>query len=284
MPDEDGPLIILAKKLRSLGLPSLTDLIASLEEVNEYRDFVNLVREFLPEREDDILRLGSPPDQMAAFASYFEDRYFPLVPYIREGLAEEYAEITHYIPLIVRGLSYDGYHEITSDWRSGYQLMTYLIQNPYGDDISVSLTEACREYVPVSLLQRVPEGGFSPEELYSLLDNTTYRALGLWAGVIHQDTGNAFLDTDDETYGYNIPLEWDKDVVAWLTEEWHRADLIEGEIWNMAEWLETDIPAHFEELLNFILERRKEVNNETSDQGDKGETSSDRSHGEYSDR
>jgi len=64
--------------MRSLNPPSLSILIAQIGEIEDYHDFVKLVKEFLPEREKDILHELTPAAQMAAFTSYFEDRYFPL--------------------------------------------------------------------------------------------------------------------------------------------------------------------------------------------------------------
>ncbi len=68
MLEGDGPLLALARRLRSLGPPSLSVLIAQLGEAQEYEEFRRLVREFLPEREGEILGRASPAAQVAAFA------------------------------------------------------------------------------------------------------------------------------------------------------------------------------------------------------------------------
>ena len=258
MPDRDGALSALARMMRSLGPPSLSILIARLSEMEEYEDFVNLVREFLPEREEDILHELNPCAQMAAFASYFEDRYFPLEDNFKLGEGESYNDITRCIPVIIRGLSYEDYEYITSDWREGYQLMAYLLESPYEEgDTRISLAEACEEHVPVELLQRVPEGGLSLDEAHRILDNTPYKALALWADIMCANTGNFFLDTDYEMLwsGGAFP-EWDRETVEILTRQWQQADLIEQEIYDLAEFLEGDPATRFGEILNFILERR----------------------------
>ena len=258
MPERDGPLQILARRLHSLGPPSLSVLIARLGEMEEYEDFITLVREFLPEREEEILHQLTPASQIAAFASYFEDRYFPLDDNLKIGEAESYYELTRGIPVIARGLSYDDYHYIASDWRAGIQLMTYLVESPYEEgDARIALAEACEEHVPADLLQQVPEGGFSPAEAHRLLDNTPYKALALWGDIVCLDTGNFFLDTDYEMLwsGGNLP-EWDRETVEELTGLWQQADLIEQDVSNLTDWLEEDPATRFREILNFILERR----------------------------
>ena len=111
----------LARRLNRHRIPSLTSLIARLEGEEEFREFVRLVREFLPEREADILSRESPVKQMQAFGDYFEDRYFPL----DDVIWEEYSDLVNYVPVRLQSVSYDEYEVISSDWRPGYQLLTY---------------------------------------------------------------------------------------------------------------------------------------------------------------
>lgn len=258
MPERDGPLLVLAQRMLSLGPSSLSVLIAHLGEVEEYEDFINLVREFLPEREEEILHQLTPASQIAAFASYFEDRYFPIDDNLKLGEAESYYELTRGIPLIARGFSWDDYYSIASDWRPGLQLMTYLLEDPYEEEgARIALAEACEENVPVELLQRAPEGCLSPGEAHRILDNTPYKALALWSDMVSASTGNFFLDTDYEMLwsGGDLP-EWNREAVEDLTRQWQQADRIEQEVTNLVEWLEENPTTRFGEILNFILERR----------------------------
>ena len=257
MPDEHGPLFALARRMRSRGPPSLAVLVARLGEMEEYGDFINLVREFLPEREEDILRELTPAHQIAAFASYFEDRYFPLYDNFKLGEAETYYELVRGIPVIVRGLSWDDYNEIPTYYNPGIQLMTYLLESPYEDgDVRVALAEACQEHVTAELLRQVPEGGLSLAETHELLDDTPYKALAIWGDVVCASTGNPFLDTDWEMLGYNGEPPWEREVVEDLTQKWLEADLIHKEVGDLAEWLEGDPTTRFGEIVNFITERR----------------------------
>lgn len=247
----EGALSALAGRLRSLGVPLLSVLIARLEEAEDYEKFVALVKEFLPERERDILGETTPDRQVAAFATYFEDRYFPLDDRFKLGDVESYGDLTRSIPVIPQGLSYDDYNFIASDWRGGFQLMSYLVESPFGEE-RAALAEACEEYVPRELLERVPEG-LSPGELNRLLDGTPFKPLADWANIVWHDTGNFFLDTDVESLWSEGPPEWDRGIVEQLTTEWQQAERTQQEICDLAEWLEGDPPARFEELLNFIL-------------------------------
>lgn len=272
MSDNYGPLSALARRLLSLGPPSLSILIARLGEVEEYEDFINLVKEFLPEYEAEILYKPTPAGQMATFANRFGDRYFPINDNIGQWEEESYYELTRGIPIIIRGISWDDYDYITTDCRPGIQLMTYLVEDPYNDDGGhAPLAEACAEHVPVDLLQMVPVGGLPLDEVHRTFDNTPYKALAIWGDMVGMSTGNAFLDYDWEMMGGQVP-PWDREAIELLTRDWQQADLLSQEVDDLAEWLEGDLATRFKELLDFILQRREEVKNETSHERDIGET------------
>jgi hypothetical protein len=260
MSGRPSSLLYLADELKSRGIPSLSVLIAQIAGVEDYADFRQLITEFLPEREQDILHEPTPSLQMAAFASYFEDRYFPLEDIFKLGDIEGYEELILRIPVVVMGMSWDDYDAIASDYRDGIQLMTYLLENPYDREggVNVSLAEACEEHVPESLLRRVPETRLSPEEAHRLLDGTLYEGLTLWADRIFCDSGNFFLDTDYEYLYSSMGVDWEKETVEALTRDWLQAAELENRLDGFVTWLEEDLPGHFEELLNFVLEKRED--------------------------
>ena len=256
MPERPSPLLVLASNLLAWRIPSLSSLLAQISESEDYADFVKLVKTYLPDREQEILRELNPMSQMARFASYFEDRYFPLEESIKFGDFENYRDITYRIPVVVMGLSYDDYHEIP-ECRPGAQLMTYLIESPWGEeDDNVSLAEACSYHVPDELVDRAGRIRLSPGEADSLLKDTKYRALAFWAHRLHYDTGNFFLDTDYEMLWNSMPTEWDPATVEELTRQWQQAELQDNETGNFMDWLEQDLSGNFEELVSFIEERR----------------------------
>ena len=256
MPKRVSPLLILANRLLARRIPSLSALIAQISDSENYAQFVNMVKTYLPEREQEILHEPTAQSQVARFASYFEDRYFPLEDYFKYGDMESYEDITYHIPVVVMGFSYDDYHE-TADWRAGALLMTYLIESPWGEeDISVSMAEACAEHMPVTLVERAANIRLSLEEAHRLLKGTKYEALALWADRLHYDTGNFFLDTDYEMLMNSMPPDWDPETVQELTRQWQQAELHENKTGEFMEWLEADLPGRFDELVSFIQERK----------------------------
>lgn len=259
MPGQTGTLLALANKLLSRGPPSLSVLIAALGETEEYADFINLVREYLPEREVEILHEPSPQHQMAAFTSHFRDRYFPLEDgYFDIDDGQSYRDILYGIPVIVRGITYDDYHSMPYDWRFGFVLMTYLLEDPLDDgDARVPLAEACAEHgIPIALLRQVPERGISTVEAHRIFDDTLYRALALWADWVWGNTGNFFLDTDYEVISYNGCPPWDRETVEELTRQWQQAEVLDEEVINLSILIEEDPVARLEEILNLMAERR----------------------------
>jgi len=253
VPEKDSSLASLGRKLRNHSPPSLSVLSAFFEQAEEYQSFASLVKEILPEREHDILGQPTPARQMACFASYFEDRYFPLDRMFIEDMAEGYSDLIRYIPVIPQGISWEDYHYMV-DWHPGYQLMSYLVAAPDRDEEArIEIGELCLEHVSREILERVPEGGIAPEEIRQLLKGTPYEALADWAYALQQDTGNYFLDTTYEDM-WQVPdlPEWDKEVVLELTAEWLQAEKIQEGIQSVALWLEEDPPGHFEELLNLL--------------------------------
>lgn len=258
MPEADGPIITLGNKLSSLGVPSLSVLIALISDSESYADFLKLIDQFLPERRQEIMHEDTPPAQMALFASYFEDRYFPLEECFSIGDMESYDEIAHHIPLTVLGLSWDDYHEIASgNYREGIQLMTYLVTHPFDENPSVALAEACAELIPQELLGRAAEIQLEPGEAHRLLDGTQYSPLAEWADRLHYCTDNYFLDTDFEMLCNSLPTEWDAENVRELTGLWQQAQAAENRVSEFVDWLEAAPSSRFEELVNFILEKKE---------------------------
>lgn len=256
MPNRDGPLAVLRIKLLSQGVPSISSLIGQLGDIEGYVDFLKLVQQYLPERERDIMLESSPAAQVARFSSYFGDRYFPLEDHLMWEESDEYREITDRIPVIIRGISYDDYHEIAENARDGILLLTYISANPFGEGRFVSITEACQEHVPQELLDRAAGIELEPDEAQRIFAGTKYEPVTFWVKWLHGATGNFFLDTDYELLWSGYAPEWDPEMVEHLTGEWQRADLDDNKLDKFVQWIEEDMLARFEELVNFILEKR----------------------------
>ena len=147
--------------------------------------------------------------------------------------------------------------------------MAYLLEDPYDDrDNRVTLAEACKEHLVKEILLRVPEKGFDPKGFHFVLSGTKYQGLLRFSEWVRNDTGNFFLDTVGEDLWneyYSVP-DWNKENVKALTTEWQQADRIDEEVFKLAEWLEEDPSAHFEELLDFLLERMAKENGENDNE------------------
>ncbi len=262
MPKRVSPLLALANKLLAQRIPSLNSLVAQIADAENYAQFVQMVKTYLPEREQDILHEPTPSSQMMSFASYFEDRYFPLEEIFKMGDLEGYGDLTYRIPVVVLGFSYDDYHEIT-EWRAGALLMTYLVESPWEEeDTDVSMAEACASEVPAPLVERAGKVRLRLNEAHELLKGTKYEPLALWADRLHYNTGNFFLDTEYETLWNSMPPDWDPETVKGLTKEWKQAEAHDNKTGELMSWLEEDLPGHFEELVAFI-EGRKADEKET---------------------
>lgn len=258
-----SPLLTLIARLRSWGPPSLSTLISKLGDVEGYQEFIMLIRDYVPEYEQEILRELGAAAQIEKFASRFEDRYFPLAYYLKEATLNDfgYSDLTRAIPVEIRGFTYDEYDRISADARDGFQLLVYLLESPYADNEDrVALAEACAMHVGRDLVEQVPEGGISHTVVHALFDKSPYKAIAQLSDWLFQDTGNFFLDTDEEFFSYNMPNtpSWDKENVEQLTRDWQQADAINEEINNLVEWLEASPRDRFGQILEFIEKKKKE--------------------------
>jgi hypothetical protein len=257
------PLAALREKLHDVHPPSISLIMSLFQNVETYNDFVKLVRDFLPEREKEILEKPSPSAQIAAFASYFEDRYLPLHPVFKDGEVEDdYYELLRDIPVMVMGFGWEDYHELNNA-RLGLQLMCYLFEPPFEGDSEqagerIALIDGFSpEYQREA--QRIPAGGISLDDARLIFKGKKWIGLRNCAEYINQATDNWFLDIDDEMRGDMQPMEWDKETVASMTQEWLKADAFYGKIMEFALWLENkkEGVTHFKKTVDFFLANKK---------------------------
>jgi hypothetical protein len=235
-----------------------------MRDGQSYEEFVALVRKYVPEREREILSQSSPAAQIAAFADRFEDSYFPLQPAFR-GLVDDYADLTRDIPTVIMGFSWEDYHFMPEGYGGpGLLLLTYLMENPYGEDdgARIAIGEACAAHVPIELLRRVPPGGLALAEAHRFFDDSPYRGLAHWGDILSWNTGNFFLDTTDEDLWSEGFPPWEREVVEQLTRQWQQAEEIQQQVLRLADWLEEDPPAHFREILGFLEEKGGMMNDQ----------------------
>ena len=120
-------LSLLAEKLR-VGPPMLSQLLWAFTNFDTLEGFLNLIREYLPEHEEEIL---SEPGgrRVYRFCYLFGKRYFPLPPYTFEANVEQ---IVTGMPVELMAMSYSVYHGL--EMRPGYLLLLSLLPYPYEGD------------------------------------------------------------------------------------------------------------------------------------------------------
>lgn len=169
-------------------------------------------------------------------------------------MAEEYVELTGHIMVDTFGIGWDDYYQ-PDCLLPGFQLMSYLVQSD--QEGRAPLAEECARHVPVSLPERVGNG-FPLEELRRLLAGTRFEGLAGWGAIWCHDTGLYFLDTTHED-AWNDCIDWCRENVESLTEDWQRSEIIINRVNDLADWLEQDPPRHFAELLEFMEQRRRDA-------------------------
>lgn len=249
---EPGSLKRLAILLSRGAPPSLSDLAQWMNQGEGAREFLSLVRQFLPEHERAILAEDGVMLRIAAFARFFETKYFPLPDSYKDGWTEEYEQLVYQVPIIPLGLDFDDYHNTPDSWKLGYQLMFVLVDDPMADWSDgggrIALVDECAKSVPLTLLKRLGDG-FELNVLETVLKNTKYHGAMVAAQWIHNATDNAFMDLVHEM-DYQAP--WETDVVEFATREWREADKLQAKMDKMVDWLESDPVKHFRELVTFI--------------------------------
>ena len=185
-----------------------------------YLEFLRIVREFVPEFEQEILGVAKQGGQMAKFASRFEDKYFPLWPMMADGEMETYEELVYQTPVNVMGLSSDEMGE-PEQFRNGIQMMLLLIITDSDGEARVPLVNSVLSFLPESLVTMASP--LSQGDLHRLLDHTDYQGVADESDIWEHSTGSFFLDADDESSGYEM-IDWSHENIEALTEDWHRAE------------------------------------------------------------
>ncbi len=241
------PLADLAQKLL-VGPPSLVRLIDMLADSDSVADFLDIVREFVPHYEADIMAAVSDDYRIERFCHYFSNAYFPL----DDGrFFEEYAlaDFTHCLPVQLMGWSSDDYDEFT-DNRAGFVLLLAMVESPYDssmvDNQRVPILEKVKDLVGVNLMDKIPPAGWSLEDIHEKFDDSTYPGVIAFADWIHQNTGCWQLDANYSEYQEEM---WSRRVVDGLTEQWPLVVELQDKMFKTYLWLEEDLHLNFSKLM-----------------------------------
>lgn len=269
IPDQAGPLTILAKRLAA-GPPSIRALIHLLDQGEMVMEFVRIVREFLPDHEAEIMA-RSPDERVGAFAGLFEQRYFPLDDRWVMDDEEDYYALVTAIPIPRAAISYDDYHELEG-WRPPFLLLLGIVASPWEMDegARVPILETCAKLVGEDLIKLIPPQGWERAELHRRLDGTPLEGVALFADSLWRETDTVFLDVDWEED--LLDLDWTRENVEYLTERWPRAVQIQGRVREVEQWLEKAPAENFRHLLNVLTRKAKPTKKRTADEPRKNRT------------
>ena len=256
--------------------PSLRELVTLVGYAADYAWFVGLVRRLFPEEAEAALTAPDVRRRVEGFARLFGERHFPLYgPYfdffLDEGDEPPWTWLRKGIPFELMGFGYDGLHEMWNGYRDGLSALALLAKPPDGyyedpDGIRVAWLESAAPRIPQQTLLGIPEGGISLEALTEALQGTEFEGAAQAAAWIRGETGNFFLDAsydDGEYEGFADP--WEDDIIEEGTREWRRANALIDSVGRLTDWLEEDLPPRFAEMLEFVLGRLPEQEQEANE-------------------
>ena len=243
-PEPVFPLAILAYKLIT-GPPSLIRLIDLLENSDSVAYFLELVKNYLPRHEVEIMAQTDDSGRIERFCHYFGNQYFPLQDV--GGYYDDFtiSDFAHDIPVELMGFSWDDYEEF-NQFRDGFILLLSLVETPYDENERVPLLERVKELAGKGLMELIPHEGWTLEHIHRMFDGSEYEGVSAFADWIHSSTGCWQLDANYQDYA---PEDWSLAVVDGLTEQWPTVVDLQDKMHKMFEWLEEDLYHNFDKLL-----------------------------------
>lgn len=228
---------------------SPTSVAALLDGHAAQIEFRHIVEEVFPNEAAEILAVRQPgagreQARVTAFLDRVGAELFPVYE------LEEYDQVVGGIAFVRNGWSYERWHDF--DLQAGDLLLSTLCAPAYDDGARLALLDAAEQHVPRAVLAAIPEGGLSPAELHARLSGTPYVAAAEFADWQWSQTETIFLDADDEI---DVDVEWTRENVAVLADQWRRAEEILDRITALTSWLEADLPTRFARLVDAVLER-----------------------------
>ena len=256
--------------------PSLRELVTVIGYADDYAWFVGLVRRLFPEEAEATLSAPDVRQRVERFAGLFSERHFPLyAPFVEyffeDGEEPAWSWLRRGIPFDLMGFGYDSLHEMWDGYREGLSALVLLArpgdhyyEGP--DGIRTVWLECAAQRIPQETLRRIPQGGVPLGDLTEALKDTRFEGAAQAASWVFAETGNWFLDHNYEDGSYDgFADPWEEEVIAEGTEEWRRASALMDSVCKLADWLEEDIPGRFAEILDFVLPRLPEREQEENE-------------------
>ncbi len=249
--------------------PSLRELVTIIGHADDYAWFAGLVRRLFPCEAEATLSAPDVRQRLERFTHLFQERHFPLYApfldvYMDEGDEPPWTWLRRGVPFELAGFGYDGLHEMWDGYRDGVSAMALLVSPPDvfyegPEGMRVAWLESASQRIPKETLLRIPEGGAPLEDLTGMLKGTRFEGAALACSWVWAETGNFFLDHNYEDGMYEgFADPWEDEIIAQGTEEWRRASALMDAVSDLADWLEEDLPGRFAEMLDFVLARLSE--------------------------
>ena len=242
------PLSLLAAKL-IVGPPAIVRLIDLLDDSDSIAGFLELVREYLPRREGEIMAEVEDTGRIERFCRYFSNQYFPLEDV--EGHYDDFtlSDFIHHIPVTLMGFGYDDYEEFNS-FRDGFILLLSMVESPYDENERIPILERVKELVGKSLVELIPHEGWSLVDIHRMFEGSQYEGVVAFADWVHSTTDCWQLDANYTEYG---PEDWSREIVNGLAAQWPTVIDLQTKMQRMYEWLEEDMHHNFDKLLSVML-------------------------------
>ena len=259
--------------------PSLRELVTLVGYAEDYAWFAGLARRLFPKEAEAALAAPDVRGRVERFARLFGERHFPLYApyfdfYMDEGDEPPWTWLRRGIPFELMGFGYDSLHEMWDGYREGLSALVLLAKPPDSfyeepDGMRVAWLESAAARIPQETLLRIPQGGIPLDDLTETLKGTGFEGAAQTCAWVFAETGNFFLDAsyDDGMYeGFDDP--WEDEVIEAGTEEWRKASALMDEVGRLADWLEEDLPGRFAEMLDVVLGRLPNQEQEQEDNDD----------------
>ena len=246
--------------------PSLRELVTLVGYADDYAWFTGLVRRLFPQEAEAALAAPDVRTRVERFANLFGERHFPLYApffefFMDEGDEPPWTWLRKGIPFELMGFGYDGLHEMWDGYREGLSAMALLVRpaDPFyeePDGLRVAWLESATERIPQETLERIPQGGIPLDDLAGALKETKFEGAAQACSWVLAETGNFFLDHTYEDGNYDgFADPWEDDIIREGTEEWRKASALMDAVSRLTDWLEEDLPGRFAGMLDFVLPR-----------------------------
>ena len=258
---------------------SMRELIEIFNDGGSITWFHGVIHQYVPYHADEILAQPSTAVAFRQFARFFEQRYFPLnEAYIDmiidnvESQSDEDEEsenilgaLSYGLPLELYGFDMNDLHDIWTNRSPAIPMLAMLpkLADLAGFDeegIRTSWFDSARAILPVETLRRIPDGGFSCDQIIRAAEMTGDQEISIALHWLLSDTGNMLLDNyyDWEIYPF-YQDGWEPELVEHCQDTWNAAEPMLHRLQRYFRRLDDAPQEEFERLLDLIHSAEHEV-------------------------